>query len=148
VGICLGAQLISNSLGAKVYRNQQKEIGWFSIHKSKDVKSKIFTGLPETIPVFHWHGETFDLPEGAELIASSAACKNQIFVINEKVVGFQCHLETTADLLTSIPERFKAELIPATYIQNEEAMIRDEKKYAVEMHNVLFQILDNLLPTS
>jgi len=93
--------------------------------------------------VFHWHGETFDLPAGAELIANSEACENQIFVINDKIVGFQCHLETTADLLTLIPEQFKAELIPATYIQQEDQMIQDEKKYSANMHKVLFRMLDN-----
>jgi GMP synthase (glutamine-hydrolysing) len=148
IGICLGSQLIASSLGAKVYRNHQKEIGWFPIRKSKGIKSKIFDGLPEEIVVFHWHGETFDLPIGAELIASSEASKNQIFVINDKIVGFQCHLETTAELLMSIPEKFKSELIPAKYIQSEDAMIQDEKKHAGNMHNVLFHVLDNIVKTN
>jgi GMP synthase-like glutamine amidotransferase len=145
VGICLGSQLIASSLGAKVYRNQQKEIGWFPIRKVQGIKSKIFDTLPEKITVFHWHGETFDLPAGAELIASSEASENQIFVINEKVVGFQCHLETTAESLTSLSESCRSELIPATYIQREDQMIQDEKKYAANMHKVLFQILNNIL---
>jgi GMP synthase-like glutamine amidotransferase len=145
VGICLGAQLIANSLGAKVYQNHKKEIGWFPIQKCSNLKSKFFAKFPEEIEVFHWHGETFDLPLGAELIASSKACKNQIFVINDKVVGFQCHLETTAESLTSLSDACRSELVPATYIQSEDQMIQDEKKYSEPMHQILFQILDNLL---
>ncbi len=144
-GICLGAQLIANALGAKVYRNNQKEIGWFPIRKSNQIKSALFDGLPEELTVFHWHGETFDLPSGAELIASSVACKNQIFLINEKIVGFQCHLETTAESLTSLSECCRSELISATFIQKEGQMIEDEKKYSADMHKVLFRLLDNLL---
>ena len=144
VGICLGAQLIASSLGAKVYRNNQKEIGWFPIRKADQIKSALFDGLPEEITVFHWHGETFDLPSGAELIASSIACKNQIFLMNKKVVGFQCHLETTTESLISLSESCRSELIPATYIQQESQMIQDGKKYATNMHKVLFGILDNI----
>ena len=148
LGICLGSQLIASSLGAKVYRNSQKEIGWFPIRKSDKTKSTLFNELPEEIVVFHWHGETFDLPLGAELIASSIACKNQIFLINEKVVGFQCHLETTAESLSSLSESCRSELKPATYIQKEGEMIQDEKKFSANMHKALFRILDNLLKTN
>ena len=144
IGICLGAQLIANTLGAKVYRNYQKEIGWFPIRKLKDIKSKILNDLPEEISVFHWHGETFDLPAGAELVYSSEACRNQIFVINEKIIGFQCHLETTAESLKSLSDSCKSELIQAPYIQSEEAMVWDEKKYAGNMHKVLFLVLDKI----
>jgi GMP synthase-like glutamine amidotransferase len=148
IGICLGSQLIANALGARVYRNNQKEIGWFPIRKIQPVNSRIFEALPDEITVFHWHGETFDLPPGAELIASSEACKNQIFVIGDRAIGFQCHLETTADSLTSLSEACKSELTPATYIQSEEEMILGEKKYSDKMHKVLFQVLDNLLITN
>jgi GMP synthase-like glutamine amidotransferase len=148
VGICLGSQLIANALGARVYRNNQKEIGWFPIRKTESVKSKIFEGFPNEIVVFHWHGETFDLPAGAELIANSEACKNQIFAIGEKVVGFQCHLETTASSLVSLSDGCRSELIPMPYIQSEGEMVRDEKKYSANMHKVLYHILDKLLKTN
>jgi GMP synthase-like glutamine amidotransferase len=145
IGVCLGAQMIVNSLGAKVYRNAYKEIGWFPIRKADSIKSQLFAGLPGEIDVFHWHGETFDLPKDAELIASSRACKNQVFVINDKVVGFQCHLETTAESLNSINDACRSELIAATYIQSEEKMREGEKKYSKKMHEALFRILDEML---
>lgn len=148
IGVCLGSQLIANALGTKVYRNNQKEIGWFPVQKAKNIKSDIFKNLPNDITVFHWHGETFDLPEGAELIASSEACKNQIFVINNNIVGFQCHLETTAASLNSLSENCRAELTTANFIQSEEVMIRDVNKYAANMHEALFEILDEILKSN
>ena len=148
IGICLGAQMIANSLGATVFKNKQKEIGWFPVKKQQSAKSKLFVNFPEELTVFHWHGETFDLPQGAELIASSTACKNQIFTFNETVVGFQCHLETTSESLTSLSDNCRAELQPAPYIQTESKMVEDEKVYATQMHEALFTVLDNLLKNS
>lgn len=148
IGICLGAQMIASSLGAKVYRNSQKEIGWFPVGKVDSAKSGLFASFPKELTVFHWHGETFDLPEGAELIASSEACKNQIFTINKNVIGFQCHLETTAESLTSLSDNCRAELQPAPFIQTEVQMVAHEKKYAAGMQSALFEVLDNLLKTN
>jgi GMP synthase-like glutamine amidotransferase len=145
VGICLGSQLIANALGAKVYRNSQKEIGWFPIRKSAHIRSKLFDLLPEEVTVFHWHGETFDLPEGAELIASSEACKNQIFVYGEKTIAFQCHLETTDESLASINGACRAELTEAPFIQTEAYMTGKERLYAAPMHEALYGVLERLL---
>jgi GMP synthase-like glutamine amidotransferase len=77
LGVCLGSQLIASALGARVYRNAQKEIGWFPVEAvptSGDGNQFVF---PEKLNVFHWHGETFDLPPGAIHLARSAACKHQ-----------------------------------------------------------------------
>jgi GMP synthase - Glutamine amidotransferase domain len=145
LGICLGAQLIASSMGAKIYHNSQKEIGWFPIHKASNLKSQVFNNQPEELPVFHWHGETFDLPEDAELIASSEACRNQVFAIGNKTIGFQCHLETTAASLASIIANCQSELIPSTFIQTEKEMTEKEPVYSEEMHLHLYKILDNLL---
>jgi GMP synthase-like glutamine amidotransferase len=147
VGICLGSQMIASALGAKVYRNAQKEIGWFPIQKRVDVQSSVFADMPRELQVFHWHGETFDLPKEAELIASSAATKNQIFAIRNRVLGFQCHLETTSESLSSISDACSAELIPSTYVQNEETMGSLGRKYIEPMHKTFFKILDHLLST-
>jgi len=145
VGICLGAQMIANCLGAKVYSNHNKEIGWFPIKKENAAKTELFKDFPNEITVFHWHGETFDLPKGAELIASSEACKNQIFTLNEHVIAFQCHLETNTASLSSLNDNCRAELQSAPYIQTENQMLEDEKKYSSKMHEVLYRVLDKLL---
>ena len=91
LGICLGAQLIADVLGAKVYPGPQKEIGWFPIRRASGAPDLI----PEELTVFHWHGDTFDIPAGAIHLASSAACKNQGFIYGDRVVAFQFHMETT-----------------------------------------------------
>ena len=100
LGVCLGAQLIAKSLGAKVYRNPVKEIGWFDIHFTADAQDdRLFGGLPASETVFHWHGETFDLPSGAVLLASSAACRHQGYRVGETVYGLQFHLEVTPAMI-------------------------------------------------
>ncbi len=95
VGVCLGAQLIAAVLGARVYPNAQKEIGWFPIEMTAAAQqSWLFADFPPRLDVFHWHGDTFDLPAGAQHIASSAACRHQAFVAAEgRAVALQFHLE-------------------------------------------------------
>lgn len=80
LGICLGSQLIARALGASVYRNPVKEIGWFEIRLTEaGARDALFGCMNPTERVFHWHGETFDLARGATLLASSEACRNQAF---------------------------------------------------------------------
>jgi GMP synthase (glutamine-hydrolysing) len=96
LGVCLGAQLIAKALGARVCPNGQKEIGWFDIHFTEAAaRDPLFHGLrgPET--VFHWHGETFDLPVGAVRLAWSEASRQQAFRYGDRVWGLQFHLEVT-----------------------------------------------------
>ncbi|OLN26066.1 GMP synthase [glutamine-hydrolyzing] [Desulfovibrio sp. DV] len=95
-GVCLGAQLLSVVLGGSVSRNPEPEIGWFKVQMTPEgLAEPVFAGFPESYYAFHWHGDTFAIPPGAVHAASSAACANQAFVYNRKVVGLQYHLETT-----------------------------------------------------
>ena len=95
-GVCLGAQLLSVVLGGSVSRNPVPEIGWFKVHMTPEgLAEPVFAGFPDAYYAFHWHGDTFSIPPGASHAASSAACPNQAFVYNHKVVGLQYHLETT-----------------------------------------------------
>lgn len=94
LGICLGAQLIAKSLGAKVFRNKKKEIGWTTIKKLGAARH--FSGFHDFKPcedVFQWHGDTFELPQGAHHLASSELCENQAFLYGKNVLGLQFHLE-------------------------------------------------------
>lgn len=94
VGVCLGAQLIAKSLGASVVRNAHAEIGWFEIRATDTGRQYPLGALFTDNPcVLHWHGDTFELPYGAQLLASSDACRNQIFTYGTNVLGLQCHLE-------------------------------------------------------
>lgn len=120
VGICLGAQLIAAALGAKVFPNAHKEIGWLPV-EAVDADADTFR-LPRESTVFHWHGETFDLPQGAIHLARSAGCENQAFQIGNNVIGLQFHLETTPESMDRIIRHCRGEIEPGTYIQTEDAM--------------------------
>ena len=99
LGICLGSQLIARAMGATVRRNSAKEIGWYGLQFTPAAAGdRLFDELAQET-VFHWHGETFDLPPGAELLASSDLCRNQAFRVGEQVYGLQFHLEVTPEMI-------------------------------------------------
>jgi GMP synthase (glutamine-hydrolysing) len=100
LGVCLGAQLIAKTLGARVYRNAEREIGWFDIHLAKGAASDpVFTGLRHSETVFHWHSDTFDLPAGAELLARSDRTERQAYRYGRTCYGMQFHLEVTPQMI-------------------------------------------------
>ncbi len=102
LGICLGAQLLARALGARVYRNPVKEIGWFPVYWTEMAShDPLLCGLSSPETVFHWHGETFDVPRGAVRLARSDACRNQAFRAAPGVYGFQFHLEVTPEMIAS-----------------------------------------------
>jgi GMP synthase (glutamine-hydrolysing) len=99
LGICLGSQLIARAMGAAVRRNSVKEIGWYGVQFTPAAGAdRLFGGLSQET-IFHWHGETFDLPPGAELLATSDLCRNQAFRAGEHVYGLQFHLEVTPEMI-------------------------------------------------
>ena len=122
LGICLGAQLIAAAMGARVFRNPVKEIGWFPIRAVAPHDGSVFS-LQPSATVFHWHGETFDLPPRAVRLAESDGCKNQAFQLGRSAIGLQFHLETTPESARELITHCRAELIPAPYIQTEEEIL-------------------------
>lgn len=96
LGICLGAQLIAHALGAKVYAGHQKEIGWGPLSLSLR-SNQVLSALLNNIHVLHWHGDTFDLPENAVLLASSDVYTNQAFEVGNNILALQFHIETTQE---------------------------------------------------
>lgn len=101
LGVCLGAPLIAKAAGARVYGNPVKEIGWAPVYWTEAARSdRLLEGLAAPETVFHWHGETFDLPAGAEWLASSDACRNQAFRLGDSAYGFQFHLEVTPEMIS------------------------------------------------
>jgi GMP synthase-like glutamine amidotransferase len=100
LGVCLGAQLLAKTLGARVYPNHAKEIGQGTVTLTPAAATDpLFRGLPEVIEALHWHGETFDLPRGAVHLASSSLCVNQAFRAGENAWGLQFHIEATPDMI-------------------------------------------------
>ena len=123
IGICLGAQLIAGALGAAVYPNREKEIGWFPVTAEPVSDTEDVFTFPQELLAFHWHGETFDLPEGATRLARSAACENQAFQLGKRVIGLQFHLETTPAAARDIVHHCRDELLPSRYAQSAEEML-------------------------
>ena len=100
LGICLGAQLVAKALGARVYPSAVKEIGWHNIYWTGTAdRDALHFGLPSPETVFHWHGETFDLPPDAELLAWSEACRHQMYRVGGNIYGLQVHLEVTPEMV-------------------------------------------------
>jgi len=100
LGICLGSQLIAKALGAWVGRNPSREIGWHEVALTEaGRKDPILTHFQEKESLFHWHGDTFELPAGAVHLAASSTCQNQAFRYGERIYGFQFHLEVDQPMI-------------------------------------------------
>ncbi|MBM4259828.1 MAG: amidotransferase [Deltaproteobacteria bacterium] len=100
LGICLGAQLIARTLGARVFANHTKEIGWYNVHPTAHAGEDPLIGEFEAVEkIFQWHGDTFEIPAGSVHLASSMACANQAFRYAEKVYAFQFHLEVDEPMI-------------------------------------------------
>lgn len=131
LGICLGAQLIAGALGASVYPNPNREIGWFDVRKSTtDTDIPVLEVFPVNLTAFHWHGDTFDLPKGAVHLAESDGCRHQGFVMNRRVVGLQFHLETTPESLERLIDNCASELTQGPFIQKPEDMRSDPVRFS------------------
>lgn len=143
IGICLGAQLIASVLGAAVKPNKEKEIGWFPLRKTSEGKNiELLQALPEEMTVFHWHGDTFEIPKGTQRIFESKACKNQGFYA-DRILGLQFHFEVNKTALNHMIENCKHELSPDTYVQDEVAL-KEGEKYSLALNKYLASMLDKL----
>lgn len=111
IGICLGGQIIARALGAKVLPNPVKEIGWSPVQVLDAGRtSLLFQDMPSGFSVFQWHADTFALPEGATLLASSKDCQNQAFVYADHIWALQFHMEVTPAMIASWSEIYENEL--------------------------------------
>jgi GMP synthase (glutamine-hydrolysing) len=100
LGICLGAQLIAKTLGAAVFRNREKEIGWYDVSPTDEAESDpLLSSFGENEKIFQWHGETFEIPKSASHLAFSSLCANQAFRYETHIYGFQFHLEVDAPMI-------------------------------------------------
>jgi GMP synthase (glutamine-hydrolysing) len=141
LGICLGAQLIADVLGAPVTMNSQREIGWFPVETAD--ASPLWRDMPPRFAAFHWHGETFALPAGAVHLARSEACENQAFAVGQKVLGLQFHLEVTPDTVQQFVEHGRDELKPAPFVQSGSTLLKQDEHFPGS-NRAMRQLLNNL----
>lgn len=145
IGICLGAQLIADVLGGKVTPGTHKEIGWFPVELTAEGRmNPLFGHLPPVFTAFHWHGDTFAIPNGAIHLATSEACNNQAFLFNDHVVALQFHIESTRESIQALIDNCRDELVGGMYIQGEEQMIQEETSYVAENRTALYGLLDRI----
>lgn len=139
LGICLGGQQIAKALGAEIFFGEYREAGWLPIQRQS---IKTFPNLPEELVVFQWHGEQFELPEGAERLFSSAVCSNQGFVYNGNVIGFQFHFESTEGSIANILQNDADFLDGSPYTQT----VEEIRAYSIPADNrrLLYYFLDHL----
>ena len=144
LGICLGAQLIARVMGAAIHANPQREIGWFPVYFTPAMKKlPLSVCLPDGFDVFHWHGDTFDIPSGAVHLLRSDACQHQAFLYDNRVLALQFHLETTWESAVALLENCGDELVGAPYVQTPEQILGCREQFA-KINQRMNAILDYL----
>jgi GMP synthase (glutamine-hydrolysing) len=145
MGVCLGAQMIGEALGAKFEHSPNREIGKFPITLTEDGKQDSnFSSFPEILAVGHWHGDMPGLTHDTKILAKSEGCPRQIVRYSPKIYGFQCHLEFTPEAIEGLIENSTKELeeykdLP--FIQNPETLRKNDYS---EMNQFLYNFLDSL----
>ncbi|MEP6466195.1 MAG: type 1 glutamine amidotransferase [Parafilimonas sp.] len=141
LGICLGAQFIAEALGAKVFPHTKKEIGWFEVEKVSP--HTLTDNLPQTFTTFHWHGDTFTLPEKAVHLFKTKTCDQQGFIYNNHVAGLQFHVEIKEDLLKSMIENERSELIKNDHVQTEDEINTLTHEHIKYQQKYMYKFLDS-----
>ena len=143
-GICLGAQLLAETLGAHVFPSRVKEIGWMPVTWTDEAREWL-PELPRQTQVLHWHGDTFDLPEGATRLASTAVCRNQAFLL-DNTLGLQFHLEAGATECARMIEKCGEELHPVyATVQSADALLASACSREKEAKHWLRNILNRFI---
>ena len=141
LGVCLGAQFIAHALGARVYPAPEKEIGWFPVEGLPVTQPGVYAGLPDRLTPLHWHGDTFELPEGAVHLARGPACTNQAFQYGQRVIGLQFHIEATPESVAEMTDHCADDIEEGRW-QMPEPAIRDCTERCAAMRPVLEDLLD------
>ena len=143
LGVCLGSQLLAEALGARVYRNRFKEIGWLPVNRCAEApEANLLQTLPREFTVFQWHGETYDLPAGTTHLARSEACAVQAFE-QPAALGLQFHLEMTLPGISGLVRECAADIGSGPYEQTPGQMLAAEDQCAVA-ETLLAGILDGI----
>ena len=148
LGICLGAQLLADVLGANIYANRHKEIGWFNVRKVKSSEnSNLASVFPDSIEAFHWHGDTFDIPDSANHLLQSTGCKNQAFTAGDRVLALQFHLEIAKSGAENLIIQCGNDIDKGRYCQTPDAMLAKSDRFE-KINKLMYDILDRLAAIS
>lgn len=140
VGICLGAQLLADALGVRVFQNAEHEIGWHPVMWTDEARAA-FPGLPAASTVLHWHGDAFELPAGATRLAVSEACAEQGFFIPDKCLALQFHPEVNSPLVKQFVES-QGEWPTGPYVQTSQAILSEAASYCDRNRRLFHKMLD------
>ena len=145
-GICLGSQMLAAALGAEVRRNPHPEIGWHEVERVGDSPpSKLTEVFPDRWKVLQWHQDTFTIPPGAKRIFQSQACENQAFVIDDRVFGFQFHMEAdpkTVMTFLAVSDKWKQ---AGPFVQSETAITEGIEEHLPAQAETLRRFLEIFL---
>jgi GMP synthase (glutamine-hydrolysing) len=139
IGVCLGAQLIGEALGAKTERSPHREIGAYPIELLDGAeRDPVFRQFPKEFDVMHWHSDMPGIPKEAVVLAASAGCPRQVFRFGDRIYGFQCHFELTQELVKGMIDNCPDDLKAGTYVMTEKELMRvDYSQINSRMENVL-----------
>ena len=143
IGHCLGGQLMAKALGGSVDANPAKEIGWGDVRITDAGAARPWLGDGQApMLAFHWHGETFTPPPGAVRILESSWCINQAFVLNDRHIGMQCHVEMTPELIASWCDSGAAEIAASDSpaVQSADAIEADVPARTATLHQLADKI--------
>lgn len=144
MGICLGAQLIADVLGSGIRANAYKEVGWFPVYLHRNaLNHPVAEVFPSQWDAFHWHGDTFDIPEGARLLASSCACRSQGFIYRERVIGLQFHMEVIRSGAAALVQNCAYDLKMDEFVSTADQILAPEAPFE-ESHQLMSKLLDYL----
>jgi GMP synthase-like glutamine amidotransferase len=148
LGICLGGQLIADVKGARVSQAPEYEIGWYPIRVLEAARQHpFFAHFPEEFIAMHWHGDTFALPPGAMLVASTDACRNQAFLCGERTVGLQFHIEVRPEDVRTFIGGETGPLPEGRHVQSFEQILAGDVHMQV-VHPLLAGLLDAMTANS
>lgn len=143
LGICLGSQFIADALDAEVFTNEYKEIGWFGMDRNPNLPHELKSVFPKRINAFHWHGQSYKLPEDAINLYSSEATVNQGFIYDDRVIALQFHLEITSEIIEDLCEYCSSDIDGSKYVQSVEELKSNTSEFD-KNKKILFGVLNYL----
>lgn len=144
LGICLGSQIVASALGAKIRRNLQREIGWHPVYRML-ADANISEAFPDQFMAFHWHQNTFDLPPGAQHLLRSDGCDHQAFVIDDRILGFQFHLEANERTVEAFMMVSDVHNQPGRFVQRQPVIRQGTSRYLASQTEILSNFLQRWL---